>query len=148
MTAAVGPLEESVGLFPGLSANTLVISTAACSAPGAQCPRLSNGSSIQTFDADGASSDASSKSGNLRADAWGQQQANLLNVDGFRQIYAESLALPTGDATDQPFLTSEENAFVVSDNYTVRYPGGAFYTMSTGLVSPLVCTRRHSETQS
>lgn len=94
-----------------------------------------------TFDTDGASSDARSKSGNLRADAWGQQQANMLNVDGFGQIYAESLALFTKDAADQLFLTSEENAFVVSDNYTVRYPGGAFYTMSTGLVSSLDCTR-------
>lgn len=58
---------------------------------------------MQTFDADGASSDAGSKSPNLRADAWGQQQANLLNVDGFGQIYAESMAFPTGDAADQPF---------------------------------------------
>jgi hypothetical protein len=96
---------------------------------------------MQTFDADEASSDARSKSGNLPVDAWGEQQANMLNVDGFGQIYAESMALPIKDGANHLSLTSEEHGFVVSNNYTVQYPGGAFYTMSTGLVGSLSCTQ-------
>lgn len=71
----------------------------------------------------------------MRAQSWGEQQANMMDVGGFGHIYAESMAFQTDDAGEQLSLASDEHAIVVSDNYTVRYPGGAFYTMSTGLVS-------------
>lgn len=81
---------------------------------------------MQTFDADEAASDPGSKSGDVIASTWDAVLA--LNLDGLGAFYAESIAFQDTDDA------AELQAVVVSDSYTVRYPGGAFYTMSTGLV--------------
>ena len=133
MTAAIGSQAQNVSLLPGFSATTLVVDSLACSSPDARCPKSSNGS-FQTFDAEQASSDFGGRGQDIQADEWGAQQANILNLDGFGHYYAESMVLQSRNAQNVS-LVSEEHAIVVSDNYTVQYPGGAFYTMSTGFVS-------------
>ena len=80
---------------------------------------------MQTFDAVEAASDPRSRGEDLGVEVWDGQL--VLRVDGVGQRYAESMAFQTDDAEAQfPLLVA------MSENYTVRYPGGANYTMSTG----------------
>jgi hypothetical protein len=90
---------------------------------------------MQTFDAEEAASDPGSKRGDMIAREW--DAVLVLNLDGLGAFYAESIAFQGTD--DAAAL----QAVVVSDNYTLRYPGGAFYTMSTGLVGSYYNVMHH-----
>ena len=73
-------------------------------------------------------------SNEVSASQWDEWASALLQMQGSGQFYAERITLAeNGDLNSPAFL--DHHGMMLSNGYTVNYPGGAKYTMDTGFVS-------------
>ena len=132
LTQPVGYPGQYVNMLPSRSRRSLVVDSGACSTSSAKCPDpipilWSPGGS---FTSENLSQYMSSE---LPGDQWDSWNAALLRMEGSGQYMEEPMTLHMYGEYNKPWFL-RNHTMMLSNNYTVNFPGGAFYTVNSGFV--------------
>lgn len=113
---------------------SIVINASACSTQGSSCPPPAEDLWMPFSEAWTSSNGPDQVGMEVGGVAWGIVMSTLLGLEGSGQYFTDRMTIwRGGDSSQLNYL--DHQAMVVSNNYSVSYPGGASYTLDTGFVS-------------
>ncbi|KAF2143979.1 uncharacterized protein K452DRAFT_285180 [Aplosporella prunicola CBS 121167] len=123
--------DQHVTFHPSLLETSLIINASACQASSASCPLptpgMWEGSGAQSLS---AWKNSASFEPTALTDEAGKYMTDVMGLEGNMRYIAERFVLQANEGRRYKFLDNHVSA--VSDNLTVKYPGGTSYTLDVG----------------